>query len=64
MILIAGANGHVGKEIVKKCIKRGFSARCLDLHPLTIKQCDTSKVETIQGDATNLDTVRKAVKGI
>jgi len=64
VILIAGANGHIGKEIVKNCMERGLSARCLDLHPLTIEQGDASKVETIQGDVTNLDTVRKAVKGI
>ena len=64
MILIAGANGHVGKEIVKKSIKRGFSARCLDLHPLDIELNDTMKVETIKGDITNLNTAREAVKGV
>lgn len=64
MILIAGANGHIGKEIVKKSIERGLSARCLDLHPLTIERRYTSKVETIQGDVTNLNTAREAVEGI
>jgi len=64
VILIAGANGHIGKEIVKKCIKRGLSARCLDLHPLTIERGDISKMEKIQGDVTHLNTAREAVKGI
>ena len=64
MILIAGANGHIGKEIVKKSIERGLSARCLDLHPLTIERRYTSKVETIQGDITNPNTAREAVEGI
>jgi uncharacterized protein YbjT (DUF2867 family) len=64
MILIAGANGHVGKELVKNCIKRGFSTRCLDLHTLDIEQSDTLKVEIIKGDITNLNTAREAVKGV
>ena len=64
MILIAGANGHVGKEIVKKCINRGFPARCLDLHPLGIEGFDPSKMEMIQGDITNPNTAREAVKGV
>ena len=64
MILIAGANGHIGKELVKKCIERGFSARCLDLHPLDIELKDTSKLEAIQGDITDLNTAREAVKGV
>jgi len=38
MLLIAGENGHIGKEIVKKCIKKGLPIRCLDLHPVDIEQ--------------------------
>ena len=64
MILIAGANGHIGKAIVKKCVERSLPARCLDILPLHIDQCDTTKLETIQGDATDLDTVRASVKGV
>ena len=64
MILITGANGHVGKEIVKKSIERGLATRCLDLHHLDIDQEDTPKVEIIKGDITNLNTAREAVKGV
>jgi len=64
MILIAGANGHVGRELVKQCIKRGLSIRCLDLHPLDIALNNTLKVETIQGDITNLNTAREVVRGV
>jgi uncharacterized protein YbjT (DUF2867 family) len=64
VILIAGANGHVGKEIVKKCIGRDLSIRCLDLHPLDIEQNDTLKVEVIKGDITNPTTAKKALQGV
>jgi uncharacterized protein YbjT (DUF2867 family) len=64
VILIAGANGHIGKEIVKKCNKRDLSIRCLDLHSLDIGQGDTVKGEIIQGDITDLNTAREAVKGV
>jgi uncharacterized protein YbjT (DUF2867 family) len=64
MILIAGANGHIGKALVKKCRERDLSARCLDMHPLTLERCDTAKMERIQGDVTNLNTTREAVKGV
>jgi uncharacterized protein YbjT (DUF2867 family) len=63
MLLIAGCNGHVGKEIVRKCIARKMPARCFDLKPLELQGEDTSGLEIITGDVTKLDDVRKAVKG-
>ena len=64
MLLIAGCNGHVGKEIVRKCIARKIPARCFDIKPLELPGEDTSALEIIAGDVTKLDDVRKAVKGV
>ena len=64
MLLIAGCNGHVGKEIVRKCIARKMAARCFDLKPLDLPGEDTSGLEIITGDITKLDDVRKAVTGV
>ena len=64
MLLIAGCNGHVGKEIVRKCIARKIPARCFDIKPLELPGEDTSALEIISGDVTKLDDVRKAVKGV
>jgi uncharacterized protein YbjT (DUF2867 family) len=63
MLLIAGCNGHVGKEIVKKCIARKIPARCFDIKPLELPGEDTSALEIVAGDVTKLDDVRKAAKG-
>jgi uncharacterized protein YbjT (DUF2867 family) len=64
MLLIAGCNGHVGKEIVRKCIARKIPARCFDVKPLELPGIDTSALEIMTGDVTKLDDVRKAVKGV
>lgn len=64
MLLIAGCNGHVGKEIVRKCIARKIPVRCFDVKPLELPGIDTSALEIVIGDVTRLDDVRKAVKGI
>jgi uncharacterized protein YbjT (DUF2867 family) len=64
MLLIAGCNGHVGKEIVRKCIARKIPARCFDIKPLELPGEDTSVLEIISGDVTKLDDVRKAVIGV
>jgi len=63
-VLITGCNGHVGKEIVKKAVGRKMSVRCFDLKPLIIPELDTSSLDMVTGDITDLDTVRKITKDI
>jgi uncharacterized protein YbjT (DUF2867 family) len=63
-ILIAGCNGHVGKEIVKKAVNRDINARCFDLTPLEIPDLNTSSLEIVTGDITELESVRKATKDV
>jgi len=64
MLLIAGCNGHVGKEIVRKCIARKIPARCFDIKPLELPGEDISALGIVAGDVTKLDDVRKAVIGV
>jgi len=63
-ILITGCNGHVGREIVKKAVSRSIDARCFDLNPLEVSGLDTSSIEIVTGDITNLEAVKKATEGI
>ena len=63
-ILIAGCNGHVGKEIVKKAVEQQIDARCFDLNTMDVSGLDTSSLEIVAGDITDLETVRKATYGI
>ena len=63
-VLIAGCNGHVGKEIVRKAVARDMPVRCLDLAPPKIAGVDTSVLDVVTGDITDLDTVKKATRDI
>ncbi len=64
MILIAGANGHVGREIVRKCTARKIQARCFDIAPFATEGLDTSFLEVFSGDITDSQSVMKAVQGV
>lgn len=63
-ILIAGCSGHVGKEIIKKAVRHGISARCFDLSPPELSGLDTSFLEIVTGDITDLESIRKATEGV
>ena len=63
-VLIAGCNGHVGKEIVRKAVTRDMPVRCFDLAPPKIAGVDTSVLDVVTGDITDLDTVKKATRDI
>ena len=63
-VLIAGCNGHVGKEIIKKAVSQDMNIRCFDLHPLEIPDHDTSYLDMVTGDITDLTTVRKVMEGV
>ena len=64
MILVAGAGGHVGREIVKKAVDRGIRIRCFDKVPLDPAGIDAAGIETVSGDITCIEDVKKAVQGI
>lgn len=64
MILIAGCNGHVGREIVKKAARQGLKARLFDLTPPDLSGCDPSLFEVTTGDITDPEAVRRIVEGV
>jgi uncharacterized protein YbjT (DUF2867 family) len=64
MILIAGANGHVGREIVRKCTARKIQARCFDIAPSVTEGLDASCLEMVSGDITDAQSVLQAVQGV
>jgi len=63
MILIAGCNGHVGREILKKCAARKIPARCFDINPPDLSGLDASCLEVCTGDITKAEDVQRAVAG-
>jgi len=64
MILIAGCNGHVGRELLKKASGRKLPVRCFDLAPPDLTGIDPLLVEAVAGDITDPESVRKALEAV
>ncbi len=60
IVLITGASGFLGSEILRQALQAGMRARILTRHPgLERKDC-----EVVAGDIRNLDAVRAAMAGV
>lgn len=64
MILVAGAGGHVGREIVKKAAACNIKVRCFDKAVFDPEGVDPEGLEIVSGDITCLEDVKKAVQGV
>lgn len=59
-VLVLGATGYVGSNLVPRLIEKGFQVRCLVRDPTKVQ---LSKVEIIEGDASDQATIESAVTG-
>ncbi len=60
-VVVTGAGGHVGANLVRTLIAQGRPVRCL-VHVNT-RAIDGLPVETIQGDINNPDSLHRAFQG-
>jgi dihydroflavonol-4-reductase len=61
-VLITGASGHIGANLVRALIKKQRATRCL-VHVNT-KAIDGLAVEIVHGDVRDLDSLRRACEGV
>lgn len=61
-ILVTGATGTIGRQVVQHLIQRGASVRALVRTPATANLPAT--VELVQGDMLDVDALRQALKGV
>src|SRR5436305_5953598 len=61
-ILVTGATGNVGAEVVKRLHKRGAEVRALARKPEAVNF--PSGIEVVAGDLTDPESIRQATKGI
>jgi uncharacterized protein YbjT (DUF2867 family) len=61
-ILITGATGNIGRNVVEQLAQRGASVRALVRDPSKAKF--PSGVEVVQGDLLDVDSLRSAMKGV
>jgi uncharacterized protein YbjT (DUF2867 family) len=64
MILIAGATGYVGGELLKALLDAGYSVRCLARHPETLRAKAFPGLEVVEGDVLNTASVQAAMAGV
>jgi putative NADH-flavin reductase len=60
-VLIVGATGYVGKEVLRDCLARGHDVTVLARNPDAV--ADAPKLRKLKGDALDAAAVREAVKG-
>jgi uncharacterized protein YbjT (DUF2867 family) len=61
-ILVTGATGNVGRQVVEQLTKRGAKVRALVRDPS--KAGFPAGVEVVQGDLLDVDSVRSALSGV
>lgn len=61
-ILVTGATGRVGNQVVQQLVKRGANVRVLVRDPA--KASFPANVEVVQGDLLDIDSLRTAFKGV
>jgi len=62
MILVTGANGFVGNNLVKELLNQGYKVRCFVRKRNEF--FDNLNVEIVYGDIRNKNDVENAVKGV
>jgi uncharacterized protein YbjT (DUF2867 family) len=61
-ILVTGATGNIGRNVVEQLAKRGAAVRALVRDPSKAKF--PGGVEVVQGDLLDVDSLRSAMKGV
>ncbi|MDG1100484.1 MAG: SDR family oxidoreductase [Saprospiraceae bacterium] len=60
-ITVFGANGNLGSHFVNQALEAGFKIKAFVRNSSTYEYSNNSKVEVIEGNATNIEDVEKAV---
>ena len=61
-VLVTGATGNVGSNVVDQLVKRGADVRALVRDPA--KASFPAGVDVVRGDLLDVDSLRDAMKGV
>jgi len=64
LVLIAGATGYVGGELLKRLLDAGYTVRCLARRPEALRAKALPGLEVVEGDVLNSASVRAAMTGV
>lgn len=63
MIVVTGAPGHLGNNLVRALLKRNFRVRCMVLAGESLVSLEGLDVEIAEGDVRNIDSLYRAFDG-
>jgi uncharacterized protein YbjT (DUF2867 family) len=64
LILVTGATGYVGGELLKALLAGGHRVRCLARRPEALRTAAAAGAEVARGDVLDADSVRAAMMGV
>ena len=64
MILITGATGTVGSEVVKRLSAHGVQVRAVTRDPRKVEAQQLPHVHVVQGDFEDVESMRRACAGV
>ena len=64
MILVTGSTGNVGSKLLKELVAHRAAFRALVRKPEDVERLRTQGIETVQGDVTNVESMRRALEGV
>jgi len=64
LVLIAGATGYVGGELLKSLLDAGCAVRCLARRPEALRAKAFPGLEVVEGDVLNSESIRTAMAGV
>ncbi len=63
MILVTGATGNIGSELVEQLVRKGEALRVVTRDPKKVAHLD-ARIERVIGDLSEEETIKRAVKGV
>ncbi|MGI6620148.1 MAG: SDR family oxidoreductase [Bacillota bacterium] len=63
MIVVTGATGHIGNNLVRALVKRGHRVRCMVLPGESLVPLGGLDVEIVEGDVRDIESLYKAFDG-
>lgn len=64
LILVTGATGYVGGQLLKALLGEGYPVRCMARRPQELRTAMSSAVEVVAGDVLDAESVQTAMAGI
>jgi uncharacterized protein YbjT (DUF2867 family) len=64
LILVTGATGYVGGQLLKALLVAGCRVRCLARRPEALQSAETAGAEVVAGDVLDPVSLRTAMAGV